>query len=344
MNLIFHDELISSQELHPLLRCPPYDLTLSVAELTTPKTPKERQINDNSTRVTDPEEDVIIPRPHNAFIIFRNDYAARMKTSPEKKVSIRLISQMASKQWKQQTDAVKLFFKILADMYQHKHRILYPDYKYSPRFNSARKSRRRKIAKAKKDDLKNKKKGRIITWYIHDNTDKDLQTDKKNDNFRYTDLNISNPRDTKIETLGESPFKQRNYPPATFINYTATPTTPLVLHSTTTTCSQPILPPINFHPYGINNGNSLPFYDIINNNISNDNNDNGSDSASSYYDDNALSPMSFIPIEPMETLSPRSSPPSDECLFWTEHPNNNEREIPTSPFGTLFDNQPIFDI
>ncbi|RGB43227.1 hypothetical protein C1646_598965, partial [Rhizophagus diaphanus] len=84
-----------------------------------------------------------IPRPHNAFIIFRNDYAARMKTSPEKKVSIRLISQMASKQWKQQSDAVKLFFKILADMYQHKHRILYPDYKYSPKFNSARKSRRK---------------------------------------------------------------------------------------------------------------------------------------------------------------------------------------------------------
>jgi hypothetical protein len=347
MVLIFHDELISSQELHPLLLNPPYDLTLSVTDLTTPKVPKERQarISSDSNHVTDSEE-VIIPRPHNAFIIFRNDFAAKVKNTPDKKISIRLISQMASKQWKKESEMVKLFFKLLADMYQHKHRILYPDYKYSPRYNAARKSKSKKSkkAKARRDELQEKKKGRIITWYIHDNTDKDLRTETMNDSFRYTGLNISNSEDAKNNS-GENYFKQGNFPPATFINYTATPTTPLVLHSTTTTTSQSVAPPTNFHHYGVNNENSLSFYDI-NNDINSDIcNDICSDNSSTNYDDITLSPLSYIPIEPLETLSPRSSPPSDECLFWTEHSNNNERDVSLSPFGfPLFDEQNIFDI
>jgi len=331
MVLVFHDELISSQESHPLLKSPPYNLTLSVTELTTPKVPK------NKNRATENEEDVIIPRPHNAFIIFRNDFAARLKDSPDKKISIRLISQMASKQWKQETEEVRFFFKLLADMYQHKHRILYPDYKYSPKYNSARKRRKSKNAKSKNQDFKGKKKGRIITWYIHDNTDKDLYPEKSNNMFRYSGLNIFNLEDVTVQT--ENPCKQ-NYPPATFINYTATPTTPLVLHSTTTTCSQPVpipTPPVNFRPYDVNRGS---LYDV--NEVNEVNNDGLSDSASSYYDD-AMSPLSFINMEPVETLSPYSSPPSEECLFW-ENSSNNERDIPSSPFFYLTDNQTIFEM
>ncbi|GBC03867.1 hypothetical protein RclHR1_05380004 [Rhizophagus clarus] len=347
MVLIFHDELISSQELHPLLSNPPYHLTKSIAELTTPKIPKEKR----RSHVTDSEEDIIIPRPHNAFIIFRNDFAAKVKNSHDKKISIRVISQMASKQWKEESEIVKLFFKLLADMYQHKHRILYPDYKYSPRYNAARRNRKKKSGKSddKREDLKDKKKGRIITWYIHDHTDKDLHTQNTNDTFRYTDLNISNSEDLKIEPLD---LKPKSYPPATFINYTATATSPLVLHSTTTTCSQPAPPPINFHHYNANNealyniNNDIRHNDI--NNVNDFDNDMSSDNGSSTYDDNALSPLSFIPIEPLETSSPSSSPPSNDCMFWTESSNNNERDVPSSPFGLslfdLTDEQNIFEI
>jgi len=332
MELIFHDELISSQGFHPLLKNPPYNLTLSVYELTTPKKQEKNYVTNN-------EGDVVIPRPHNAFIIFRNDYAARIKDSPERKISIRLISQMASKQWKQESETVKLFFKLLADMYQHNHRRLYPQYKYSPKYNSARKSKRRR-SKAKTDDFKGKE-GRIITWYIHDQTD--LLTKKTDDAFRYAHLNVYNLDDMKVENSEENSCEQRNYPPATFINYTATPTTPLVLYSTTTTTSSQSVPPpppppppsTHYHHYDVNSENS--FLDYIKDDVSG--------SSSPYYDDNALSPLSFIPVEPMETSSPHSSPPSaDECLFWAEN-NNNDRGVPSSPFGlSLFDHQNIFEI
>src|SRR5687768_9094014 len=103
-NLIFHDELISSKD-HPLLLDPPYKLTLSIPELTTPKEQNKNKNNDGDN----------IPRPHNAFILFRSDYAAKMKNNNnDQRISIRVISQMASKQWKKEPEQVKLFFKVLA--------------------------------------------------------------------------------------------------------------------------------------------------------------------------------------------------------------------------------------
>uniref|UniRef100_A0A1D1YFJ0 Transcription factor ste11 n=1 Tax=Anthurium amnicola TaxID=1678845 RepID=A0A1D1YFJ0_9ARAE len=315
--LIFHDELISSQESHPLLTNPPYNLTLSVTELTTPKKPKEKVVS--NAGAVDSEEEVTIPRPHNAFIIFRNDFAAKIKNSTSQKISIRVISQMASKQWKKENEVVKLFFKLLADMYQHRHRILYPDYKYSPRFNAEKKSKRKRSRKmrAKKEDSKDKKKGRIITWYIHDNIDKNTRSDDTIDTFRYTDLNICNPEDLNKNV--EIP--QKTYQPATFINYTASPTTPLMLHSTTTSS---VTPQINYHHYNVNENNS--FYEA--------NSDNGS----SHYGD-VSSPLSYAHLEPLEMSSPCSSPPSDEYnVFLTEPSNCVEKNIPLSPFGfSLFD-------
>ncbi|RIA80264.1 hypothetical protein C1645_6296 [Glomus cerebriforme] len=343
MVLYFHDELISS-ESHPLVLNPPYVLTLSIKDLTTPKDPKEFiQVSDHSKkkrRQKSIKAVAVIPRPHNAFIIFRNDYAAKVKRmSNQQKISIRLISKMASRQWKQESDVVKLFFKLLADMYQQRHKVIYPNYKFSPKINSTNNVKKGKSnIKSRKD---NKKKGRIITWYIHDNIEKMLRNgdNEETDTFRYTDLNINNQED--LDKYIQVPEQKTNYPvpsvPATFINYTASPSTPLILHSTTTTASSttafnspPPTPPTNFNYYNENNNNSSTLYDA------------------SLYDDNASPQLGFIPLE---TSSSHSSPPSDssdDCLFWADTSNNNGRDVSLSPYGfSLFnfgDEQNLFEI
>ncbi len=301
VNLLFHNEFISSQESHPshpLLENPPYDLTLPIAELITPK---ERQTRKKKTPIsgrdekyagtvinfkdesdntgndqintddsTDNSDDCLIPRPHNAFIIFRTDYAERMKRIHyPKKFSIRVISKWASKQWEIETEIVKAFFQILAEMYLQRHKIKYPDYKYTPKnrkrpSNTIKKSKPSKptLSKAKRDELRKQRKDRIITWNIND-----VITDESSsvmdslvlpsyhptfpDAFQFTDVNndvnIDNNNNSDwvnqcIPVPEENPFQQvmqtttnhSQQQQITFLNYTASP---LSFNSTTTSPS-----------------------------------------------------------------------------------------------------------
>src|SRR3954452_13786245 len=157
MNLIFHNESSPSRD-SPLLVDPPYNLTLSITELTTPKGPKETkaQVKKKHKSSNNADSDQIetevagnISRPHNAFIIFRMDYAAKLKRIyNQQKISIRTISKLASKQLKKEPEAVKVFFKLLSDMYQERHKKIYPDYKYTPkRSNTFSDVKKRKLAK-----------------------------------------------------------------------------------------------------------------------------------------------------------------------------------------------------
>ncbi|CAI2167514.1 15364_t:CDS:2 [Funneliformis geosporum] len=218
LELIFHNEFDSSnsiqeQELHPLLTNPPYKLSLPISELITPKEKDEKQIKTSKTiskvnkkgaeiaedseiesnkpnRTKDIPCDKSVPRPHNAFIIFRTDYAEKVKNFYHpKKISIRLISQLASIQWQVETTTVKSFFQILADMYLQRHKIKYPNYKYSPNrrnssntINNDRKTKRKieskeekPSKKTKKDDLKDLRKEYMFTWNINDQINDSLE-------------------------------------------------------------------------------------------------------------------------------------------------------------------------
>lgn len=84
-----------------------------------------------------------IPRPKNAFIIFRTMYSkwnsmlprAQDPDNPHTQVAItdhRTLSKAAGDAWRRMTEEEKAPYKELADADKAQHRLNYPDYKYSP--------------------------------------------------------------------------------------------------------------------------------------------------------------------------------------------------------------------
>ncbi|GBC03233.1 hypothetical protein RclHR1_05020010 [Rhizophagus clarus] len=94
---------------------PPYQLTLPLDDLV------------NSP----PKSNGTIPRPKNSFIIFRNDYSARIKTQSSN-MTVAKISRIVSQAWKNQPASVLQFFEILSMVSYQRHRNMYPNYKYAP--------------------------------------------------------------------------------------------------------------------------------------------------------------------------------------------------------------------
>lgn len=96
----------------------PYKLTLSLEDLLIPK------IKNGSK----------IPRPLNSWLLFLRDYTAMIKLQPENKTKFRIqdISSMASDSWKKQPLQVKQFFEILGVSAKKAHKLIFPNYKFTP--------------------------------------------------------------------------------------------------------------------------------------------------------------------------------------------------------------------
>ncbi|CAG8664646.1 1723_t:CDS:2 [Gigaspora rosea] len=73
-DLIYINEVLNSSEISSLLSHPPYPLTLTVEELTKAPTMK------NCKSKYDDTSNDKIPRPSNPFMIYRKNYAAKMKS------------------------------------------------------------------------------------------------------------------------------------------------------------------------------------------------------------------------------------------------------------------------
>ncbi|KAL3472665.1 hypothetical protein BJX99DRAFT_272793 [Aspergillus californicus] len=81
-----------------------------------------------------------IPRPPNAFILYRQHHHPRIKEAcPD--LSNNEISVILGKQWKAEPEEAKLHFKNLAEEFKKKHAEEYPDYQYTPRKPSEKKRR-----------------------------------------------------------------------------------------------------------------------------------------------------------------------------------------------------------
>ncbi|KAL4860448.1 hypothetical protein BDV12DRAFT_205047 [Aspergillus spectabilis] len=81
-----------------------------------------------------------IPRPPNAFILYRQRHHPRVKeTYPD--LSNNEISVILGKQWRAEPEEVKLHFKNLAEEFKKKHAEEHPDYQYTPRKPSEKKRR-----------------------------------------------------------------------------------------------------------------------------------------------------------------------------------------------------------
>ncbi|KAL4930214.1 HMG-box domain-containing protein [Aspergillus undulatus] len=81
-----------------------------------------------------------IPRPPNAFILYRQHHHPRVKeTYPD--LSNNEISVILGKQWRAEPEEAKLHFKNLAEEFKKKHAEEHPDYQYTPRKSSEKKRR-----------------------------------------------------------------------------------------------------------------------------------------------------------------------------------------------------------
>ncbi|KAL4805463.1 hypothetical protein BDV18DRAFT_140950 [Aspergillus unguis] len=81
-----------------------------------------------------------IPRPPNAFILYRQHHHPRVKeTYPD--LSNNEISVILGKQWRAEPEEAKLHFKNLAEEFKKKHAEEHPDYQYTPRKPSEKKRR-----------------------------------------------------------------------------------------------------------------------------------------------------------------------------------------------------------
>ncbi|CAG8560933.1 563_t:CDS:1 [Paraglomus brasilianum] len=130
-------------------RFPKMQTTLSIQQLIAPSTCSRSKA---------------IPRPQNCFMIFRKDVTAML--TKEQKIrdgqeTVRLSSKMASDEWKKIKNDKKNypdedrdldFWKLLSEIADCQHKIMFPEYKYSPNQKEKRK-RRKKINHAVSDNF-----------------------------------------------------------------------------------------------------------------------------------------------------------------------------------------------
>ncbi|CAJ0745410.1 13185_t:CDS:2 [Entrophospora sp. SA101] len=140
----FDDDMDLSDEEVKLLQNPPYELTLSFEELISPadntnkpsRKPKKNRPS-NSAEVASTTTivvDIKIPRPQNAWVLFRKDYEAKQRLRfPEKALKMKNISTDAGEHWRNESMKVKRFFDILSKLAHEKHKSIYPAYKYTPK-------------------------------------------------------------------------------------------------------------------------------------------------------------------------------------------------------------------
>ncbi|KAA8652624.1 hypothetical protein EYZ11_012663 [Aspergillus tanneri] len=87
-----------------------------------------------------PTKSAKVPRPPNAFILYRQYHHSRVKEAYPA-FSNNEISVILGKQWKAEPDDVKVQFRQQAEELKKKHAEEHPDYHYSPRKPSERKRR-----------------------------------------------------------------------------------------------------------------------------------------------------------------------------------------------------------
>ncbi|CAG8508212.1 7208_t:CDS:2 [Ambispora leptoticha] len=106
-----------------LLLNPPYELTLKISNLVLPFP---------NTQKLDPP-----PRPPNAFMIFRRDLVAKLKSMMDKPWEAlphnSIISKVAGRLWDEESKEVRNFFYVLADIAMEEHLKIYPGYRFNPK-------------------------------------------------------------------------------------------------------------------------------------------------------------------------------------------------------------------
>nr|WRK65006.1 putative mating-type 1-2-1 protein [Davidsoniella virescens] len=89
-----------------------------------------------------------IPRPPNAYILYRKDRHQAVKTDFPN-ISNTEISKILGKRWREESASIREFYKEQAEAYKKTFMEMYPDYRYKPRKASEKNRRRRNIIPVK---------------------------------------------------------------------------------------------------------------------------------------------------------------------------------------------------
>ena len=96
------------------------------------------------SRKRDPDH---IPRPPNAFMLFRSDFWEKEKNKLTVERDHRMISRIAGLEWNKLSEAQRAPYRSKAERAKQQHAQLYPNYKYTPVFRKEKPTSRRKGAK-----------------------------------------------------------------------------------------------------------------------------------------------------------------------------------------------------
>ncbi|KAJ7642300.1 hypothetical protein B0H17DRAFT_1148832 [Mycena rosella] len=93
-----------------------------------------------------------IPRPRNAFMIFRSEFLAKQKISKSVEVDHRHISRIVGILWNELPEDGKTVFRVKAELEKLEHQRLHPDYRFTPTVR-AQKPLKRKVQRNGAKDL-----------------------------------------------------------------------------------------------------------------------------------------------------------------------------------------------
>ena len=99
-----------------------------------PSSPRSESATVHQRRLKDPEH---VPRPRNAFIIFRCDFTQKYLASGDSERASgpggKSLSKRAGEAWQNEKPETKRYYKKLADEERARHRINYPGYRFRPK-------------------------------------------------------------------------------------------------------------------------------------------------------------------------------------------------------------------
>ncbi|KAI0703706.1 high mobility group box domain-containing protein, partial [Cerioporus squamosus] len=74
-----------------------------------------------------------IPRPPNAFILYRNYTAEKIRIlHKQRTVQSKIVSMVAGHAWRLESEEVKMEFHRMAEAAKQEHRLRYPEYHFEP--------------------------------------------------------------------------------------------------------------------------------------------------------------------------------------------------------------------
>ncbi|KAA1468396.1 hypothetical protein DENSPDRAFT_833677 [Dentipellis sp. KUC8613] len=103
-----------------------------------------------------------VPRPPNAFMIFRSHFWSKQKVTKTTEKDHRHISRIAGLVWNELSDLDRLPYRKVADEVKRIHAELHPDYKYSPVYRREKAPKRRVNRDAEEDEERCKKVASLI--------------------------------------------------------------------------------------------------------------------------------------------------------------------------------------